>query len=62
MEGFQFEDIPSIFNTMAKEVDALKGLTFNSIPCTGKVLSLSPAAAEPFQGLNAQPNVPGVKP
>ena len=62
LEGFPFEDTSSIFNAMTKEVDALKGLTFNSIPCMGKVLSLSTAATEPFQGLNAQPNILGAKP
>ncbi len=59
VEGFDFKDTPSIFNTMTKEVDLLKGLTFNSIPSTGKVLDLKPLAAEPFQGVKAQPNVLG---
>ena len=59
LEGFDFEDTPSIFNVMAKETEGLKGLTFNSIPSTGKVLDLKPLAPEPFQGVKAQPNVPG---
>lgn len=59
VEGFDFADTPSIFNAMAKEVEALKGLTFNSIPSTGKVLDLKPIGPEPFQGLRSQPNVLG---
>jgi NADH-quinone oxidoreductase subunit G len=59
LEGFDFEDTPSVFNAMAKEVDLLKGLTFNSIPAQGKVLALKPLAGEPFQGVKAQPNVLG---
>jgi hypothetical protein len=59
LEGFDYPDTPSIFNAMAKEVEQLKGLTFSSIPATGKVLDLKPAAAEPFQGVKAQPNVLG---
>ncbi len=61
VEGFDFEDTPSIFNAMAKEVEQLKGLTFNSIPSTGKVLDLPLVAGEPFQGIKAQPNVLGSK-
>jgi NADH-quinone oxidoreductase subunit G len=61
VEGFDFEDTPSIFNAMAKEVEQLKGLTFNSIPSTGKVLDLPLVAGEPFQGIKAQPNVLGKK-
>ncbi|HJT24459.1 MAG TPA: 2Fe-2S iron-sulfur cluster-binding protein [bacterium] len=57
--GFDYEDTPAIFNAMAKEVEALKGLTFRSIPSTGKVLELKPLAPEPFQGIKAQPNVCG---
>jgi predicted molibdopterin-dependent oxidoreductase YjgC len=59
VEGFDFHDTPSVFNAMAKEVPALKGLTFNAIPATGVVLDLPPAAPEPFQGIKAQPNVLG---
>jgi NADH-quinone oxidoreductase subunit G len=59
VEGFDFPDTPSLFNAMAKEVEALKGLTFSAIPSTGKVLDLPPVAAEPFQGIKAQPNVIG---
>jgi NADH-quinone oxidoreductase subunit G len=59
VQGFDFQDTPSIFNAMAKEVELLKGLTFNSVPSTGKVLDLKPLAAEPFQGVKAQPNVLG---
>ena len=59
LEGFEFQDTPSIFNAMAKEVEQLKGLTFNSIPGTGKVLDLPPMAEEPFQGIRCQPNVLG---
>jgi NADH-quinone oxidoreductase subunit G len=57
--GFDYEDTPAIFNAMAKEVEVLKGLTYRSIPSTGKVLDLKPLAAEPFQGIKAQPNVCG---
>lgn len=57
--GFDYEDTPAVFNAMAKEVEALQGLTFNKIPATGKVLDLKPLAAEPFQGVKAQPNVSG---
>ncbi len=59
VEGFDFEDTPSIFNAMAKETEALKGLTFQSLPSTGKVLGMAPIAPEPFQGVKAQPNVRG---
>ncbi len=59
VEGFDFHDTSSIFNAMAKEVEQLKGLTFSSIPPTGKILDLKPVAAEPFQGVKAQPNVLG---
>lgn len=59
LEGFAFEDTPAVFNAMAKEVEALKGLTFNSIPAEGKVLDLAPVSPEPFQGVKAQPNVLG---
>lgn len=59
VEGFDFEDTPSIFNAMAKETEALKGLTFQSLPATGKVLGMAPMGPEPFQGVKAQPNVPG---
>jgi len=59
VEGFDYSDTPSVFNAMAKEVELLKGLTFHSIPSTGKVLDLKPVAAEPFQGVKAQPNVSG---
>ncbi|HEY5038027.1 MAG TPA: molybdopterin-dependent oxidoreductase, partial [bacterium] len=61
VEGFDFEDTPSLFNAMAKEITALNGLTFNSIPFTGKVLDLAPLAPEPFQGVKAQPNIAGRK-
>lgn len=61
LDGFDFADTPSIFNAMAKEVEILKGLTFNGLPATGVVLPLVPAAAEPFQGVKAQPNVLGRK-
>jgi predicted molibdopterin-dependent oxidoreductase YjgC len=57
--GFDFEDTPSVFNAMAKEIELLKGLTFNGIPSTGKVLALPPLGPEPFQGVKAQPNVAG---
>jgi NADH-quinone oxidoreductase subunit G len=59
LEGFDYPDTPTLFNAMAKEVEQLKGLTFSSIPATGKVLDLKPAAAEPFQGVKAHPNVLG---
>ncbi len=59
--GFEYEDTPSVFNAMAQEVEALKGLTFNSIPSTGIVLPLAPAGPEPFVGIKAQPNVLGKK-
>jgi NADH-quinone oxidoreductase subunit G len=59
VEGFDFEDTPSVFNAMAKEITLLKGLTFGAIPSTGKVLDLPAVAAEPFQGIKAQPNVLG---
>lgn len=59
VEGFDFHDTPSVFNAMAKEVPALKGLTFNSIPATGVVLDLPPVAPEPFKNVKAQPNVCG---
>ena len=61
VEGFDFEDTPSVFNAMAKEIKLLNGLSFSSIPPTGKVLDLPPVAAEPFQGIKAQPNVLGKK-
>ena len=57
VEGFDYEDTPSIFNAMAKEVEALKNLTFNSIPRWGKVLGLKPLAPEPFQRLKCEPNI-----
>jgi NADH-quinone oxidoreductase subunit G len=59
MEGFDFEDTPAIFNTMAREVDALKGLKFSSLAPTGQILDLPPLSPEPFKGLKAQPNVLG---
>lgn len=59
--GFDYEDTPSVFNAMAQEVEALKGLTFNSIPPTGVVLPLAPAGPEPFVGIKCQPNVLGKK-
>ena len=62
VEGFEFQDTPSIFNAMAKEIPLLNGLTFSSIPTNGKVLDLPPVAAEPFQGIKSQPNVLGKKP
>ncbi len=62
VEGFDYVDTPSVFNAMAKEVEALKGLTFNSIPSTGVVLAgLASVAEEPFKGIKAQPNVLGKK-
>jgi NADH dehydrogenase/NADH:ubiquinone oxidoreductase subunit G len=62
VEGLDFPDTPSVFNAMAKEVEALKGLTFNAIPSRGVVLSsLAPVAEEPFKGIKAQPNVLGKK-
>jgi NADH-quinone oxidoreductase subunit G len=61
VEGLDYPDTPSIFNAMAQEVEALKGITFSSIPSTGVVLPLKPMAPEPFQGVNAQPNVLGKK-
>jgi NADH-quinone oxidoreductase subunit G len=61
LEGFDFEDTPSIFNAMATEKMSLKGITFDGIPSTGKQLELKPIAPEPFQGVNAQPNIFGVK-
>jgi NADH dehydrogenase/NADH:ubiquinone oxidoreductase subunit G len=62
VEGMDFADTPSLFNAMAAEVDLLKGLTFNGIPPTGKVLGMAASAPEPFQGIKAQPNVLGCKP
>jgi NADH-quinone oxidoreductase subunit G len=59
--GFEYEDTPSVFNAMAREVEVLKGLTFNSIPSGGVVLSLAPVSPEPFVGIKAQPNVLGKK-
>jgi predicted molibdopterin-dependent oxidoreductase YjgC len=59
--GFEYEDTPSVFNAMAQEVEALKGMTFNSIPSGGVVLPLAPAGPEPFVGIKAQPNVLGKK-
>ncbi len=61
LEGFDFEDTPSVFNALAKENEMLSGLTFDSIPPMGKQLALKPLAPEPFQGVNAQPNIFGVK-
>ena len=59
LEGFNFNDPAEVFNAMAKEVPALKGLTFNAIPSTGVVLDLPPVAPEPFKNVKAQPNVVG---
>ncbi len=60
VEGFDFADVPSVFNAMAGEVEALRGLSFSSIPSTGKVLEgMKPSAPEPFQNIKAQPNVAG---
>jgi NADH dehydrogenase/NADH:ubiquinone oxidoreductase subunit G len=61
LDGFDFPDTPSVFNAMAKEVAALQGMTFNSIPSTGVVLPLEPVAPEPFVGVRSQPNVLGKK-
>jgi len=61
LDGFDYADTPSVFNAMAREVEALKGMTFNSIPSTGVVLPLAPVASEPFVGIKAQPNVLGKK-
>jgi hypothetical protein len=61
VEGFEYLDTPSIFNEMAKVLPKLKGTTFNGIPATGLVLDLPPIGPEPFQGVNAQPNVLGRK-
>ncbi len=56
------EDTSSIFNAMAREVEALRGLTFTSIPSTGKVLPIKTGAPEPFQGVGTcSPNPAGVK-
>ena len=59
VEGFDFEDTPAVFNAIAKDIPALNGLTFNSIPSTGKVLDLPPVGPEPFQGIKCQPNILG---
>jgi NADH-quinone oxidoreductase subunit G len=59
LEGFGFADPTEVFNAMAKEVPALKGLTFNAIPSQGVVLDLPPVAPEPFKNVKAQPNVMG---
>lgn len=61
LEGFDFEDTPSVFNAMAKEIELLKGMTFNGIPSAGKILALPSLGPEPFQGVKAQPNVAGKK-
>jgi NADH-quinone oxidoreductase subunit G len=62
VKGFDYGDPVSVFNAMAKEVEALKGLTFNAIPSKGVVLQgLAPVAEEPFKGVKAQPNVLGKK-
>ncbi len=59
IQGFDHPDTTSVFNEMAKEVKLLNGLTFHSIPATGKVLDLPPTGPEPFQNVKAQPNVLG---
>lgn len=62
VEGFDFADTPSMFNAMAKEVESLKGLTFNGLSSMGVVLQgLAPVAEEPFKNVKAQPNVLGKK-
>jgi NADH-quinone oxidoreductase subunit G len=62
LNGFDYEDTPMIFNALAKENGKLEGLTFDSISPAGKQLDLKPASPEPFQGIQAQPNVFEVKP
>jgi NADH-quinone oxidoreductase subunit G len=59
VKGLNFEDVPSIFNALAGELEMLKGLTFESIPVLGQVLPLPPLAPAPFQGVRCQPNIPG---
>jgi hypothetical protein len=60
-DGFDFEDPPAVFDLLATEIPALKGLTFSSIPKTGQVLDLGMAAPLPFKNKRVDPNVvPGV--
>jgi NADH-quinone oxidoreductase subunit G len=61
--GFEFTDPVAVFDLMASETPALKGLTFSSIPPVGQVLDLGLTAPPPFKNLNASPNVvPGAAP
>ncbi len=57
LEGFGFEDNPAVFNTMAKELPALKGLTFSGIPKNGVRLPGEYPAPPPFRNLRIDPNV-----
>jgi NADH-quinone oxidoreductase subunit G len=61
LDGFDYEDTPSIFNALAKENEWLAGITFDAISSIGKQLSLKPLSLEPFQEVKSQPNVFQVK-
>ncbi len=47
--GMDLEDTQSIFNDMALGAEALRGMTFSSIPGVGKILAFKTSAPEPFQ-------------
>jgi len=53
----EFQSEAEVFDAMARERGDLDGLTFETIPATGKVLGLSTDAPPPFKRGGANPNV-----
>ncbi len=55
--GFDFADVSSIFQAMAREEGVLSGWTHATIPALGIALALETRGPAPFQNIRVDPNV-----
>lgn len=56
-KSFAFDDEASVFDALAQETAALSGVTFATLPSTGKLLGVAQDAPAPFKKVFADPNV-----
>jgi NADH-quinone oxidoreductase subunit G len=64
-EGLDYPDTASVFNALAGECKALSGLTFETLPSTGKPLAMETSCPAPFRNTPVDFNVvmpPGDRP
>jgi len=57
VEGLDYLDTASVFDAMAADIAVLSGLTFDSIPQTGRTLALETSCPAPFKNHKVDPNV-----